>query len=127
MNEKYSKPSYRWKPHFRATSVRFFPFPRARAQFFFYRCLQVFWPFWIFAIFLSRFFNAKIPILPLHNRLKNFEKRGIEFLSVLIFLSAVSAWRCHLARPTPQKRPSRDEAAQARLLDARRVLRARER
>jgi hypothetical protein len=94
-----------------------------------YRCLQVFWPFWIFAIFLSRFFNAKIPILPLHNRLKNFENRGLEFLSVLIFLSAVGARRCHLARHAPKEAvaPSRDEAAQARLLDARRVLRARER
>jgi hypothetical protein len=36
MNEKYSKPSYRRKPHFRATSVRFPPFPRARAQLFFF-------------------------------------------------------------------------------------------
>jgi hypothetical protein len=35
MNEKYSKPSYRWKTHFRAASVRFFPFLRVRAQFFF--------------------------------------------------------------------------------------------
>jgi hypothetical protein len=92
-------------------------------------------PFGFSRFFLSRFFNAKIelPILPLHNRLKNFENsssRGFRFFKCFDFFKC--RWRSALPfgpphAPKEAVAPSRDEAAQARLLDARRVLRVRER